>query len=157
MIIRPASQWPVIFTFRLLDREIIDARVAVMHDATFVELPVLVSVRPKPIAGIIMPFIGKTNSDARSVKRPQLLDESVVQFTPPFACKKLLDFLSADHTLRPITPVTIDGISQTNFFWISGVPSIFASAYFHNCRLVCEGWDWIENLLDAHDVSSFLY
>src|SRR6202020_2855530 len=135
MVIRPASQWPVIFSFSLLDREIIDARVAVMHDAIFVELPVLVSVRPKPIAGIVVPFIGETNGDARAVKRPQLLDESIVQFTPPFACEKLLDFVSADHKLRPITPVAIDGISQTNFLWVSRVPSVFAGAYFHNCRL----------------------
>src|SRR5580698_4951576 len=156
MAIRPASEWPVILTFRLLDREIIDARVAVMHHTIFVELPVLVSVRPKPIAGIIVPFIGETNSNTCAVKRPQLLDESIVQFTPPFACEKLLDFLSAGHKLRPITPVTIDGISQTNFLWISRVPSIFAGAYFHNCRLMCEGWDWTENLLYAHYVSSFL-
>src|ERR1700722_4005018 len=102
MVIRTAPQWPVIFTFRLLDWEIIDTRVTVMHDATFIELPVPVAISPGLVAGVNVPFISVANRDMRAVERPPLLDESLDKCASPFADEELLDFLSASHKLRSV-------------------------------------------------------
>src|ERR1700734_2475503 len=95
MVVRSATQWPVIFPLRLLDGEIIDARVTVMHDAILVKFPVLVSIRPEPVAGIIVPLVGEAHSNASTVKCPQLLNKSVVQLAPPFPGQKMFDLFSA--------------------------------------------------------------
>src|ERR1700727_941665 len=110
MVSGPASQWPMVLTFRLVDGRVIDARVTVMHRTIFVELPVLISVGPEPVTGIIVPFISEANSDTCAVESPQLLDEPVVKLALPFAGKEMLDFLPARHKLRPVPPVAIDGI-----------------------------------------------
>ena len=61
MVIRPSAKRPVELAFAFLDRQIVDAGVAQFHQALRVELPVLVAVTSKPLAGIIVPFVGKTH------------------------------------------------------------------------------------------------
>ena len=78
MIVRPAPQGPVILTFRFLDRQIIDAGVTVMHNAPLVKLPVLVPVRPEPVAGIVVPLVGEADCNAGPVESSQLLDKSII-------------------------------------------------------------------------------
>ena len=61
------------------------------HQAGFGEFPILVVVAAKPIAAVIVPFIGETNRDAVLAKRLHLLDEPVIEFTLPFAGQEGFD------------------------------------------------------------------
>jgi hypothetical protein len=45
----------------------------------------LYSDRLKPIAGVIVPFIGKAHCDTVSLERPKLFDQAIVQLFGPFA------------------------------------------------------------------------
>ena len=68
-----------------MDRQIVDAGKAPPHQAGFIELPVFVAIGAEPVAGIIMPLIGKPDGNSVTVESPQLFDKPVIQFADPFA------------------------------------------------------------------------
>ena len=85
MVVRPAPQRPVEFPVGRGDRLVVDTGVAHGHVAVGIELPVLVAVRAEPVAGIVVPLVGKTHGNAVPVACPQILDQPVVEFARPFA------------------------------------------------------------------------
>src|ERR1700733_8868731 len=125
-------------TFALLNREIVNTGVAVMHNPAVVELPVFISVRAEPLPGCVMRLVRETDCDARASKRPELFDEPIVQLFLPFASEKLHDLLSPGDELRAIAPLAVDGISEGDLLRIARVPAVFALTYLKNCRLLCE-------------------
>jgi hypothetical protein len=56
-----------------------------------VEFPVLVAVAAKPIAAVIMPFIGEAYRDAVLAEGPDFLDQAVVELAVPVARQKRFD------------------------------------------------------------------
>jgi hypothetical protein len=50
VVVGTASERPVIKTVRFLDGQIVDAGIAVMHDALIVKLPVLIPVGTEPVS-----------------------------------------------------------------------------------------------------------
>ena len=48
-------------TLRFLDRDIVNAGFAASHQAIVIELPLLVTVSPEPLARFRLPLINKTN------------------------------------------------------------------------------------------------
>ena len=72
----------MIFALALLDRQIVDAGDAQAHQAVFVEFPVLVAIAAKPVAAIVMPFIGEAHGDAVVAEGPDFLDQAVVELAP---------------------------------------------------------------------------
>src|SRR5258708_30706379 len=77
MIVRAAAERPAKLSFGFLDRQIVDACDATLHQALFVELPVLVAVGAKPVSRIVVPLVGEAHRNARFVQRPQFLEQSV--------------------------------------------------------------------------------
>ncbi len=69
--------------------------IAPSHQALFVELPILVAIAAKPVAGIVVPFIGEAHGYAVVAKRPELLDQPIVELAIPFAREECLDGLAA--------------------------------------------------------------
>src|SRR5216683_3721098 len=141
MIVGTAAEGPVELALRLFDREIVDAGVAVMHDAVFVELPVFVSVGAVPVAGVVVAFVGEAHGDAGSVEGPELLDEAIVEFATPFSGEELDDFLAAVDKLGAVSPLAIHGVSQRDLFGIARVPSILCLAYLRGGGLTSKWWD----------------
>src|SRR4029077_19832550 len=90
-----AAQRPVIFALALIDRQIVDAGDAQAHQALLVEFPVFVAVAAKPVAAVVVPFIGEAHSDAVLSKGPDLLDQSVVEFALPLARQEGSDRVAA--------------------------------------------------------------
>src|SRR5437899_8367381 len=86
------------------DRQIVDRGDAMTHQAALVEFPVLVAVRPKPVARIVPPFIGEAHGDPIAAAGPQLLDEAVVELPGPFAGEERLDRVTTLEELRAIPP-----------------------------------------------------
>src|SRR3977135_2846494 len=88
VIIRPASERPMIFALSFLDRQIVDAREAQPHQAMRVEFPVLVAIAAEPEAAIIVPFVCEAYRNAVFGKRPALLDEAIIELARPLACQE---------------------------------------------------------------------
>src|SRR6266404_842509 len=104
MRIGPAAKRPMIFSFRLLDWEVVDGRVAKSHQTIVAKLPILIAVGAKPIPGVVVPFVSEAHRDAISSESPELFDQPIVQLLGPFAFQKLNDFLSSIRKLSPISP-----------------------------------------------------
>jgi len=85
------------------------------HQACFIEFPILIAVGAIPLTGIIVALIGETNCDAIAVEGPKLFDESVFQFSVPFASEKSDDLLPAIHKFRAVSPLGIYGVGKTDF------------------------------------------
>ena len=61
------------------------------HETAALEFPVLVSVRAKPLAAVVVPLVGEAYRDAVVAKRPDFLDQPVVELAAPLARQKRLD------------------------------------------------------------------
>src|SRR5690348_13996507 len=91
MVRRARSQRPQEAPFGSSDRHIIDAGFPPAHQSLRVEFPLFISVRSVPVAAVVVPFVLKAHRDAIVVESPKLLDQTVIEFTCPFAPQKLDD------------------------------------------------------------------
>ena len=94
MLIRTPPRGPVVLAVAGTDWQIVDARDAATHEAVLVEFPVLVAVRPEPVARVVMPLVGEAYGEAIIGKCPELLDQSVVELLVPLARQKRFDRLA---------------------------------------------------------------
>src|ERR1700730_15089387 len=95
MVVGATAERPVIFSFALPDRKIIDARDAQAHQAMLVEFPVLVAIAAEPMCAIIVPFIGKADGDTVRMEGPDFLDQPVVELAVPLSRQKGFDRLAS--------------------------------------------------------------
>ncbi len=58
----------------LLNWQVVDAGNTPPYESVFVELSILIAVGTEPVAGIIMPFISKSDSNSVVPKSPKLFD-----------------------------------------------------------------------------------
>ena len=63
----------MILTLRFGDREVIDAGQTQAHQTAFIEFPILIPIRTKPISGVIVPFVGKAHRDPVVSEGPESL------------------------------------------------------------------------------------
>src|SRR5580698_4076005 len=103
----------------LFYRRIINARDSSSHQPVRIEVPQLNTVRPKPLARIVMPLVFETHRDPVLIKCPKRLLQSVIQFPSPLAIEKRLDLLTPRKKLRSIPPFRINGVRQYNPFRIA--------------------------------------
>lgn len=120
MIVGAASKRPVEFAFRFFDRQVVDAGVANLHQAVGIKLPVFVAVGAKPIARVVVPFVGITYRNPVVRKSPQLFDKTVFQFFGPFANEKCLGFaavspISRLFSFRPGMTALTSGLARRSF------------------------------------------
>ncbi|SVC43801.1 uncharacterized protein METZ01_LOCUS296655, partial [marine metagenome] len=126
VFVRPVAQWPAVLAFRLLDGQVIDARDTSRHQTALVKLPIFVTIRAEPIAGIISPFIGEPHRDTGVIKGLKLFDQPVVKFFGPFAAQELHNHLPSREKLSTVSPHAVDRVSQRNSFRFTGVPCVFS-------------------------------
>src|SRR5499427_3804778 len=112
MIVGPATQRPVILAFALFDWQVINAGDPQTHQPVLIELPVLVAIAAKPVAAIIMPFVGEANRDSVLAECPNFLDQAVVKLAIPLTCQKCFDFRTTLDELRAIAPATVDRVGE---------------------------------------------
>ncbi|KTC63755.1 hypothetical protein AO262_27260 [Pseudomonas fluorescens ABAC62] len=140
MLIRATPQRPVELALALLDRQVVDAGKTIGHQAVFVEFPILIAVRAKPVAGVVMPFVGITHGNAVVGEGPEFLDQAVIQFPGPFTGKKTFGFFAVMDELGAVTPLGVQGVGQGHPLWVAGIPAVFGQADFFNRRLAGKGW-----------------
>ena len=85
MAVRSTPLGPAKFAFGFANSQIVNAGMACFHQATLVEFPVFITVRTKPVAITVMPFVGEAHSNTLFIEYPKFLDQSVVNFSLPFA------------------------------------------------------------------------
>src|SRR5579864_4958288 len=113
-----------------------------MHQAVFIEFPVLVAIATKPTAAIVMPFVGEADRDSVPAERPDLFDQAVVKLAVPFARQKCLDFRATPEKLRAIAPAAVGRIGKRDPSGIPRVPCVFGHSRLLRCGLDIEGWQW---------------
>src|SRR3954471_21898578 len=91
MVVGTPSKRPVVFPVGLADGKVVDAGDAAAHESVLVEFPVLIAIGAEPVAGVVVPLVGKTHGDAVAAKEPKLFDEAVIQFLVPLAGEELHD------------------------------------------------------------------
>jgi hypothetical protein len=112
MVIGSPAERPGIFSFALLDRNIIDARDAKAHQAMLVEFPVLVAIAAKPVSAVIVPFIGKADGNAIPIEGPEFLDQPVVELAVPLSRQKGFDRLAPLQEFGAVAPPTVGGVGE---------------------------------------------
>ena len=132
---------PEEFPIRVFDGQVVDAGVTPLHHAGFIKFPVLVAISAKPVPAVVMTFVRKPHRDPVVCERPEFLDETVVVFFRPFPGEEGDDVSPADNELRPVSPMTVFGIAQTNMLRIATVPIIFGQPDFGDGGFTCERRD----------------
>src|SRR5258705_6323895 len=130
MIIGAAAERPMIFTLVFANGQIVDAGDAAAHVAVFIKFPVLVSVRTKPVSGIVMPFVGESHSDASPLKRPKYFDEAIVEFLVPFASEEANDGVASGKKFGTVAPDRIDGVGERDALRVASVPGVLSHPNF---------------------------
>ncbi len=118
---------PEELSLAFLDRHIVDAGVAVCHQAVLIEQPVLVAVGAEPLTRIVVVFIGKADRDTVGAVRPHLLDEAVLMLAAPLVAQEVDDLSPACHEHRAIAPDAVDGICLGHELWIATIPRVFSA------------------------------
>src|ERR1700733_6099021 len=139
MVVGTAAWRPPILTLSLRQGQVVDAREAHPHQPVLVEFPVLVSIAAKPLAAVVVPFVGETHGDAIVPKGPQLLDETVIELARPFARQERLDGLAALEELRAVSPAAVRGVREGHSRWIAAVPCVLGQTHFLGGRRNVEG------------------
>src|ERR1700722_8968309 len=111
------------------------------HDALLVFLPIFISIRAIPPAGVVMPLVGETYSNSVVPKGPKLLDQPIVKLVVPLPFEKSDDCFSPIHELSSITPEAVDCICEGNLLRIARIPPIFRFADLGDCGLQRKWWD----------------
>ena len=141
MIVRPRpAAIPEELAFFWHDRVLVDAGVAVVHQAVFVELPVLIAVGAVPLARVVMVFVGKAHADAVAVMGPQFLDQAVIQFARPLAFQQGDNGGAALRELAAFAPPAVFRIGEGDLFRVAGIPAVFGQADFFDGAFAGEGW-----------------
>src|SRR3954452_24450950 len=86
----------------LVDRDIVDARLAAAHVALGVELPQLVAVAAPPLTRFVTRLVLEAHGDAVLGERPQILAQRVLVLATPFACEERDDLLAPRDELGAI-------------------------------------------------------
>src|SRR5712671_5008218 len=142
MVVGASTKGPVIFALAIFDRQVVDAGDPPSHQALFVELPILIAIAAKPVARIVVPFICKAHGYPIVAKRPDLLDQPILQLANPLAYEECLDGLTATNELGAIAPDAIHRIGTRYFGRIARVPAILGEARLLRGRFCGERRKW---------------
>jgi hypothetical protein len=130
VVIGPAAEGPEVLAIRAANGQIVHAREAPRHEAVRLEFPVLVSVRSKPLPAVVVPLVGKPDGDPVVVKRPEPLDEAIVQLSDPLPREKLNNCRTTGQKFRAIAPDAVQGVAPRDSLGVTGVPGVLASRTF---------------------------
>src|SRR5882672_9640774 len=142
MVVGASTKGPVIFALAIFDRQVVDAGDPPSHQALFVELPILIAIAAKPVSRIVMPFVCKAHGYPVVAKRPDFLDQAVLQFTTPLAYKECLNGLAPANELGAVAPDASQRIGKRYFGRIARVPGILRQARLLRGRFCGERRKW---------------
>src|SRR5208337_980981 len=101
-------------------------------------LPILIAVTAPPLPVGVVRFVDEAHPDAVLGDRPQLLDQSIIEFSCPFAGEKRGDRLTAREEFVAVSPAAVVRVGVGNSPGIARVPRVLRRAHFLNGGLACE-------------------
>src|SRR5688572_19307121 len=128
MVVGTPTERPAKLAIRLADGHVVARCEAVLHETVWIELPVLVAIRAIPLVGIVMPLVGEAYRDSIAAECPQLLDQPIVQFAPPFAGEEGDDLFATGRKLGAIAPFAVDRVRQRDTLGITAVPCVLGKS-----------------------------
>src|SRR3989344_1349254 len=138
MVVRASAERPIELSVFGLDRLVVDAGVSMRHQSLLVELPVLVAVAAKPVAGVVVPLVHKPHRDAISVEGPKFLDQAVVKLPCPLALQQCLRLSAAPRELCSIAPDGVGAVGEHDAGRIAAGPARFGPANLLNRSFTSE-------------------
>jgi len=129
VLVWASTQRPMKLAIGGQDWEFIDTRVSGIHQPQIIEFPILVPIGTVPVAGVIVIFIGKSNSNPVLPECPQFLDEPIIQLPGPFAlgCGMRFPIASSQLPLRcgaghhsPIRRIRRDASFDVKYYGLIG-------------------------------------
>src|SRR3954468_10607600 len=134
----------------LLDRDVVDARLAAAHAALVAELPRLVAVagppllvavaappRPRRVATLVL----EAHGDPVAAERPQVLAQRVVELALPLARQELDDRGAAGEELVAVAPLRILAVGGGDALGVAHVPRVLGCLHLLARGLLGERWD----------------
>jgi hypothetical protein len=109
---------------RLVDRHVVDARLAPAHEAVVVELPQLVAVAAEPLAGRVVAFVLEAHRDPVPGERPEALAEGVVELSFPLGGEERDDLVASGDEGVAVAPDGVGGVGAGDSLRIPGVPGV---------------------------------
>src|SRR5437867_8190870 len=128
MVVGPSPQRPEELALAFLDRQVVDAGVAVRHQAGVVEQPVLVAVAAVPVAAVVVPLVGEAHGDAVALEGPQFLDQAVVELARPLALEQRLRGGAAHGELGAVAPAGVRAVGEHDAAGVARVPRVLGEA-----------------------------
>src|SRR3954463_16174157 len=108
----------------LLDRDVVDARLAAAHVALVVELPLLVAVAAPPPAGGVAALVLEAHGDPVGGERPQVLAQRVLELAVPLAAQERDDLVAPVEELVAVAPLRVLGVGGGGALGLPGVPGV---------------------------------
>ena len=130
MVVRAATQGPVVEPFTLLNGQVVDAGDATHHQALVVEFPIFIAIGAIPMAAVVVPLIGKADGDAVISAGPEFFDQAVVKLAAPFALQEGNDGLAPLDKLGPIAPDAVAAVGQGDPLGVAAIPAVFGQTHF---------------------------
>src|SRR5581483_11593906 len=125
-----ATERPPVLALSFVDDDVVNARVTDGHEPFGIEFPVFVPVTPEPMTAVVAPLVGKAHGDAILPKRPQLLDQTVVDFALPLAHEECFDGGAALEEFASVPPAAVLRVRERDARGVAAVPGIFRKPHF---------------------------
>src|SRR3954447_6004313 len=125
----------------LLDRDVVDARLAAAHVALVVELPLLVAVAAPPLPRRVATLVLEAHGDPVAAERPQVLAQRVVELALPLARQELDDRGAAGEELVAVAPLRILAVGGGDALGVARVPRVLGRLHLLARGLLGERWD----------------
>src|SRR5205823_8385914 len=103
-----------------------------------VELPVLASVAPPPLAVGVVALVLEAHGDPVVREAPELLAQPVVELARPLALEELHDRLATAEELVAVAPLRVLRVGERDALRIARVPGVLGGLHLLARRLLCE-------------------
>src|SRR5580704_15450863 len=113
----------------LLDRDVVDARLAPAHQAALVELPQLVAVAAPPLAIRVAGLVLEPDRDPVLAERPQVLAQGVVELAAPLGGEELDDRGPPGEEGVAVAPGRVHGVGARDALGVAGVPGVLGGLH----------------------------
>src|SRR2546427_5436779 len=107
MPLGPRAELPVEEAVPRANRDVVGARLAALHQAMLVELPLLVAMGANPACRGVAGLVDEADGDAICREGPHLLDEAILELALPLAGEKGVDCRPPFKELRAIAPPAV--------------------------------------------------
>src|SRR5262249_38073438 len=113
----------------LLDREVVDARLAPAHQSVLVELPQLVAVASPPASVAVVTLVLKAHRDAVGVEAPEVLPQRVVELALPLRRQERDDLVAPCDEDIAVAPDGVDRVCLRDPLRVARVPGVFGGLH----------------------------